>query len=137
MRYPGGKTRACKLLDTILNEHFNIHSFTKIVSPFFGGGSFEFHIQNKYGIQIIANDKFEPLYHFWNTCKMNKEQLCEELYKKIDNIDKSEFTKFQDERIESEEYRPIIYHTFLERNCQTINNYNTAVLFAANANIDV
>jgi len=106
LRYPGGKTRACKLLDTILNEHFNIHSFTKIVSPFFGGGSFEFHIQNKYGIQIIANDKFEPLYHFWNTCKTNKEQLCEELYKKIDNIDKSEFTKLR-ESIMNEEDKTI------------------------------
>ena len=47
------------------------------------------------------------------------------------------FTRFQEERILTEEYRPTIYHTFLERNCQTVNNYNTAILFAALANIDV
>ena len=56
LRYPGGKTRACKSLDIILNENFDIKTFNKLVSPFFGGGSFEFHLQNKYGLEIIAND---------------------------------------------------------------------------------
>ena len=48
LRYPGGKTRACKILDVILKEHFDISKFNNIVSPFFGGGSFEFHIQNNF-----------------------------------------------------------------------------------------
>ena len=48
LRYPGGKTRACKPLDIILNEEFDISSFKSISSPFFGGGSFEFYIQNNY-----------------------------------------------------------------------------------------
>src|SRR3989338_4368122 len=84
LRYPGGKTRACKKLDTILKKHFDISKFNNIVSPFFGGGSFEFHIQNNYGLNIIANDKFVPLYNFWKTCKSDKENLCKELTKKID-----------------------------------------------------
>ena len=46
LRYPGGKTRACKKLEEILNENFNIRDFDNLVSPFFGGGSFEFYIQN-------------------------------------------------------------------------------------------
>jgi len=96
LRYPGGKTRACKPLDIILNEQFNITSFKSIVSPFFGGGSFEFHIQNKYGLKIIANDKFKPLYNFWNICKSNKYKLCEELYKNIDNVDKYAFTNLRE-----------------------------------------
>jgi len=96
LRYPGGKTRACKPLDVILNKQFTITSFKNIVSPFFGGGSFEFHIQNKYNFKIIANDKFTPLYNFWNTCKSNKDKLCEELYKKIGNIEKTDFTNFRD-----------------------------------------
>jgi DNA adenine methylase len=91
LRYPGGKTRACKILDVILNEHFNIKNFNNIISPFFGGGSFEFYIQNKYNLHIIANDKFIPLYNFWNICKIDKENLCNELIKKIDLIDKQEF----------------------------------------------
>ena len=96
LRYPGGKTRACKKLDTILNEHFDISKFNNIMSPFFGGGSFEFYIQNNYGLNIIANDKFFPLYNFWKTCKLDKENLCEELTKKIDLIDKEEFTNLRE-----------------------------------------
>lgn len=95
LRYPGGKTRACKKLDTILKEHFDISKFNNILSPFFGGGSFEFHIQKNYGLNIIANDKFVPLYNFWKTCKSDKENLCKELTKKIDLIDKEEFTNMR------------------------------------------
>ena len=92
LRYPGGKTRACKVLDTILKEEFDLSVFSNIVSPFFGGGSFEFHIQNNYGLKIIANDKFKPLYSFWNICKCDKDKLCKKLYKYIDNVDKSIFS---------------------------------------------
>lgn len=91
LRYPGGKTRACKKLDIILTENFNIEKFESIVSPFFGGGSFEFYVQNKYNINIIANDKFTPLHSFWMTCKFNNGILCERLNDKINTIDKSQF----------------------------------------------
>lgn len=95
LRYPGGKTRACKKLESIIKEHFNISDFDNLISPFFGGGSFEFHIQNNYHLNIIANDKFTPLYNFWNICKNNKETLCNELSKKIDVIDKESFTSLR------------------------------------------
>ena len=95
LRYPGGKTRACDKLETILKEHFDIKKFNCIVSPFFGGGSFEFHIQNNYKLNIIANDRFRPLYNFWKTCKLNKNNLAEELTKKIDLIDKNEFSNLR------------------------------------------
>ena len=42
-----------------------------IISPFLGGGSFEFYLQNKYNRKIISNDKFTPLYMFWKTVKEN------------------------------------------------------------------
>ena len=38
LRYPGGKTRACKKIESIIMEHFIISDFNNIVSPFFGGG---------------------------------------------------------------------------------------------------
>jgi DNA adenine methylase len=95
LRYPGGKTRACDKLETILKEHFDIKKFNSIVSPFFGGGSFEFYIQNNYKLNIIANDKFIPLYNFWKTCKLDKNKLVEELTKKIDLIDKNEFSNLR------------------------------------------
>lgn len=95
LRYPGGKTRACKKLDDILKENFDITKFHNIISPFFGGGSFEFHIQNNYKLKIIANDKFVPLFNFWTSCKLNKERLCEELNQKLNLIDKEEFIKLR------------------------------------------
>jgi DNA adenine methylase len=95
LRYPGGKTRACKILDKIMIENFNIKEFQNIISPFFGGGSFEFYLQNKYGFNIIANDKFQPLYNFWYICKTNNLELCKKLYEKINNIDKDNFNDYR------------------------------------------
>ena len=92
LRYPGGKTRACQALDLILQEHFDLHSIQTLATPFFGGGSFEFYLQNKYGWQIRANDKFTPLYHFWSCCKHQKAPLCQRLYSQVDQIEKSDFT---------------------------------------------
>jgi DNA adenine methylase len=102
LRYPGGKTRACKKLESILNEYFDINKFTNIISPFFGGGSFEFHLQNKYNLDIVANDKFTPLYNFWSICKMDNESLCEKLIQKLEFINKEEFTKLRENIIEEE-----------------------------------
>ena len=96
LRYPGGKTRACKILDEIVSQQFDISDFDRIISPFFGGGSFEFYMQNKYHLKIIANDKFTPLSNFWLTCKLNKAQLVQELEKKIDRISKTEFLEYRD-----------------------------------------
>lgn len=102
LRYPGGKTRACKKLDSILNEYFDIKSFKNLVSPFFGGGSFEFYIQNKYKLKILANDKFTPLYNFWSNCKDRKKELCEELYKNINKVDKDSFILLRKEIMDEE-----------------------------------
>lgn len=95
LRYPGGKTRACKILYEILSQHFDISAFDRIISPFFGGGSFEFYLQNKYHLRIIANDKFSPLANFWQTCKTNQDELVAELKKKIDRISKTEFLEYR------------------------------------------
>ena len=100
LRYPGGKTRACKILDQIIvNNNIKIDT---IISPFFGGCSFEFYLENKYKIKIIANDKFNPLYIFWKTVKENKEELCNQLYEKLNKIDKEIFMKMRKEIIKSE-----------------------------------
>jgi DNA adenine methylase len=95
LRYPGGKTRACKCLDEIVNKYFDIKSYTHVVSPFFGGGSFEFYLQNKYKLNIIANDKFTPLYNYWITCKYNNATLVDILTTFINKIDKDIFTSMR------------------------------------------
>lgn len=102
LRYPGGKTRACKVLDKILIKHFNINNIENIISPFFGGGSFEFFLQNNYKVNLIVNDKFKPLYSFWNQCKSNKNNLIEEI-KKNKDVDKEKFKKFREEIIDLED----------------------------------
>ena len=96
LRYPGGKTRACKILDEILNKYFNLNEFDIILSPFFGGGSFEFYLQNSYNKKIIANDKFIPLYNFWNQIKNDKMKLYDEL-KNIINVKKEDFQEYRNE----------------------------------------
>jgi len=94
LRYPGGKTRACKIIDDIILQHFDITCFDTIISPFFGGGSFEFYLQNKYGLKLIVNDKFTPLYNFWKQVKLNKTILCEEL-RKIKSVSKEQFMAYR------------------------------------------
>jgi DNA adenine methylase len=95
LRYPGGKTRACKYLDNILSKYFKTKNIKNIISPFFGGGSFEFYLQNKYNVSIYANDKFTPLAVFWKCCKENKKKLCDKL-NKIEHVTKEMFYNYRD-----------------------------------------
>lgn len=69
LRYPGGKTRAIKVLDTYIPE-----GRTTLLSPFFGGGSFELHRSGK-GMTVYANDLFRPLYTFWKVLKQRPDEL--------------------------------------------------------------
>lgn len=94
LRYPGGKTRACKIIEDVILQHFDMTCFDTIVSPFFGGGSFEFYLQNKYDVKLIVNDKFTPLYNFWKQVKLNKKLLCEEL-RKMKSVSKEQFMTYK------------------------------------------
>lgn len=60
LRYPGGKTRAIKILKDYIPSDCK-----EICSPFFGGGSFEFYLASK-GITIYGYDNFEPLANFFH-----------------------------------------------------------------------
>jgi len=44
LRYPGGKTRARKILLEIYKTRFDVEHHKILYSPFFGGGSFEFFL---------------------------------------------------------------------------------------------
>jgi len=76
LKYPGGKTRAIHEF-----EKYIPRDVTTMYSPFFGGGSFEIYCANKYGLNILANDKFEPLFNFWNCVFNNKEKVFIEVEK--------------------------------------------------------
>tara|TARA_B100000795_G_C22716104_1_gene405515 strand:+ start:103 stop:867 length:765 start_codon:yes stop_codon:yes gene_type:complete len=94
LRYPGGKTRACNILDEIINEK----GFDKsvVISPFFGGGSFEFFLRTKYDSKLIVNDKFKPLISFWKSVQTRKVELCSELRKLLNVVSKSIFNTMRD-----------------------------------------
>lgn len=74
LRYPGGKTRACKILERHVFENDDIKT---LISPFFGGGSFELYVSSKYELPVIANDIFTPLISFWESAKSHNSELCE------------------------------------------------------------
>ncbi len=60
LRYPGGKTRAVPVLEQYLPSDLQ-----EMVSPFFGGGSFEFACASR-GIRVFGSDIFQPLVNFWS-----------------------------------------------------------------------
>ena len=76
LRYPGGKTRAVPTLYSYATTYFP-HKKT-LLSPFFGGGSFELFMTTK-GYTVKANDLFKPLYQFW----ISKQQECDTLIQNI------------------------------------------------------
>lgn len=69
LRYPGGKTRAIKVLKSFIPA-----GKTTLLSPFLGGGSFELALANE-GMQVYANDLFHPLYTFWKVLKERPSEL--------------------------------------------------------------
>jgi DNA adenine methylase len=88
LRYPGGKAKAIKVLEQYIPENT-----TKIVSPFFGGGSLEFHLASK-GIEVQGYDIFKPVVNFWRAVKHDKQKLVEEI-RKILPVTKERFTYYQ------------------------------------------
>ena len=66
LRYPGGKTRAIKILEPLIKKRFPVQK--TLLSPFMGGGSFELHMLSL-GYKLITNDLFKPLYTFWLVSK--------------------------------------------------------------------
>lgn len=61
LRYAGGKSKAIKVLASFLPKNINQK---KIISPFFGGGSFEFYL-NSLGCIIEGYDIFDILVNYW------------------------------------------------------------------------
>ena len=63
LRYPGGKSRACKKMEPFFPD---LRDYNVYYEPFLGGGSVALHITKKYpNLKIVVNDLYEPLYNFW------------------------------------------------------------------------
>ena len=77
LRYPGGKSRACKKMDTYIPD---LREYDSYYEPFLGGGSVAIHITKKYPhLHINVNDLYEPLYNFWIQLQSDGETLAGEI----------------------------------------------------------
>ena len=124
LKWVGGKRE----LIPIIREYYKNISPKKYIEPFFGGGSFEFFLQNKYNYKIIANDKFRPLYVFWKTCKHNNKELTDKLYK-ANKIDKSTFHKYREKIMEESDKIIQAFYYFIINRC-SFSLFNQAPQFS-------
>lgn len=76
LRYAGGKTLAVGLIVDLLPNNIN-----RIVSPFFGGGSFEIACAKELGLQVIGFDIFDLLVNYWKYQFSNPEEMYQYLLK--------------------------------------------------------
>ena len=89
LRYPGGKSRAVKILKDYV--HDDVHS---VCSPFFGGGSFELYLTSR-NIQVEGYDIFLPLVNFWQHVLKQPEDLADILDAHIGKVTKEDFKQMQ------------------------------------------
>ena len=75
LRYAGGKSKAVGLILENLPELKK----KKIVSPFFGGGSFEIVLSKELGYEVIGYDIFSFLTNFWYQLINNNGNFIDEL----------------------------------------------------------
>ena len=77
LRYPGGKSRACKKMDQFFPDLINYSEYRE---PFLGGGSVALYITKKYPhLKIWVNDFYEPLVNFWQVLQMFGVELRDQL----------------------------------------------------------
>ena len=88
LRYPGGKSKAVKILYELIPK-----GTKKVISPFLGGGSFELFLCEN-GIEVEAYDKFYELFCFWDCLLNNKKELYEKV-KEIFPMTKEKFYDFK------------------------------------------
>ena len=74
IRYPGGKSLAVGYIVELLPTNI-----TRLISPFFGGGSVEIAITKFLGLEVIGYDIFEILMNYWKIQIENPKLLYEKL----------------------------------------------------------
>lgn len=77
IRYAGGKSLAVGYVVELLPNHI-----TKVVSPFFGGGSVEIALSKELGLDVVGYDIFDILCNYWKF-QIEKPALLYEKLKKL------------------------------------------------------
>ena len=94
LRYPGGKSRAVKIISKYIPQDTK-----QICSPFFGGGSLEIHFAQN-GIRVYGYDVFGPLVDFWQILLKKPKKLAANV-QKYHPLKKEEFYKLQKLQLQS------------------------------------
>ena len=89
LRYPGGKSRAVKVLSPLVPE-----DTSTVISPFMGGGSFELYLTGR-GITVDASDLFSQLVDFWTVMDKSPSLLADRLDGLLGKVDKEAFLSLQ------------------------------------------
>lgn len=112
LRYPGGKSRAIKIL-----KNYFPQSFSEYREPFFGGGSVGIYLAQNLLHQkqkrFFANDFNQDVYCFWNILKTQNQALINA----IQNI-----KKYYDSGRE-------LYESILSRRNENLSDFQRAVDF--------
>lgn len=81
LRYPGGKSRAVKIIEPLAPE------FDEYREPFIGGGSVFIYFKQKYpNKKYWINDIYGNLYHFWKQMQLNPNKLIKQVQKWKDSF---------------------------------------------------
>ena len=109
LRYPGGKSRACKKMDPYFPD---LRDYVEFREPFLGGGSVALHISKQYPhLKITVNDLYEPLVNFWQNLQMFgvelKDQLLELKSTHNEPVSARELFNSSKERINSRDCSPL------------------------------
>lgn len=72
LRYPGGKTRAVKLIHSLIPANTS-----KLCSPFLGGGSIELACSTR--MEVFGYDVFSPLVDFWQIIIADPHKLANQI----------------------------------------------------------
>jgi DNA adenine methylase len=67
-----------------------------------------------YGIPIEANDKFIPLYNFWNCAKNENKELCSTLRETL-NVSKEQFHIYRNDILKCEPFKQALYYFIINR----------------------
>lgn len=77
LRYPGGKSRACKKIAPYFPD---LSKYTEYREPFLGGGSVAIYITQRYpNLDVWVNDLYEPLTNFWTQLRDNSDEIKRQL----------------------------------------------------------
>ncbi len=75
LRYPGGKSRAINLINSLIPE------FEEFREPFVGGGSVYLYLKQRFpDKRFWINDIYKELFFFWKYCQSDMETVIEQVY---------------------------------------------------------